>query len=203
MNGGGERLFVAVPLEEDLRRRLAAVLVDLPPPGRPVAPGNWHLTLRFLGDTPADLAERIHQEIEARELGPPPELALDGFGAFPRPARARSIWAGVDDPSGRLSALAVVVEAAARTAGFPAEERPFRAHLTLSRLRNPGDVRPWLAAAPAIRMPFMATEVVLFRSELGSGPARYHPVRTYRLGDSPPASPPASADPARPRHGIP
>lgn len=185
--GGAGRLFLGVPVTDDVRGTLRAHLRDAAGelPGRPVPPGNWHLTLRFLGDTSHDALARLREELEAEELGSRAAVTFGGLGAFPRAARASVLWLGVEEGAEALRALAERVEAAARRAGFPAETRPFTPHLTLSRIQPPRDVRRLLERVPPFpeRMPVDA--VVLFRSRLGGGPARYEEVERFFL--SPPA----------------
>jgi RNA 2',3'-cyclic 3'-phosphodiesterase len=178
------RLFLAVPLTEPARAAIRAALATALPagaPGRAVRPESWHLTLRFLGDTAPDQASRLAEVLSAAALGPPFQLAFAWLGAFPRPDRAAVLWLGVATGAAELGALAAVVERSARDAGFPAERRPFSAHLTLSRIRPPADVAPLVArpTGPPISMP--VTEVVLFRSHLGGGPARYEAAARFSL----------------------
>ena len=73
-----------------------------------------------------------------------------------------------------LARLASLADGAAESAGLGSDGR-FAAHLTLSRLRpgTPGDVRRLVDAAAAARIATTVTEVVLYESELGGGPARY------------------------------
>jgi 2'-5' RNA ligase len=183
MSEGTRRLFFALPLSAAVRDALESPLGDVPGglPGRPVPPGSWHLTLRFLGDLDPVAARAVQREVEGAVLGPPFSLELGGWGAFPRPDRARVLWLGVTEGEGPLRELTRRVETAVRAAGLPAEHRPFAAHLTLSRLREPADVRRVLEAVPpfAARMP--AGEVVLFHSRLGNGPARYEAVSRIPL----------------------
>lgn len=176
------RLFLAVPLAEDLRRDLAAALRGHGPlPGRPVPPESWHLTLRFLGDTAWDALERVGEEVGRAPPGPPFGIRFGGYGAFPRASRASVLWLGVGEGAAALAALAESVEAAVARAGFPAERRPFRPHLTLSRLRPPEDATAALARLPPFPAAMPVAEVVLFRSHLGGGPARYEPLRRFSL----------------------
>ncbi|HEY0152142.1 MAG TPA: RNA 2',3'-cyclic phosphodiesterase [Longimicrobium sp.] len=178
------RLFLGVPLSESLREALGEHLRRALPggiPGRPVVPANWHLTLRFLGDTDAEQHRRLVEALEKAPLGPRFSMVLGGLGAFPRPRRAGVLWVGVDEGAAELKRVAALAEDAARQAGFPAEKKPFSPHLTISRLNPPRDVEPVVAAAPAFGGRMEVEGVVLFRSHLGSGPPRYEPLRTFAL----------------------
>ncbi|HEX8675317.1 MAG TPA: RNA 2',3'-cyclic phosphodiesterase, partial [Longimicrobium sp.] len=183
--GGTERLFLAVELPDDARERLAAHLRDAPGggalPGRAVAPASWHLTLRFLGDTPPAQRADVVRAMADADPGAAFTLGFGGLGAFPRPARATVLWLGVEEGSERLGRLAAVAEEAARRAGFAAEERPFSAHLTLARIRPAQDVRPLLERVPPFRERIRVDAVVLFRSHLGPGGARYEAVERFPL----------------------
>ncbi|HEX2190977.1 MAG TPA: RNA 2',3'-cyclic phosphodiesterase [Longimicrobiaceae bacterium] len=183
--GGTERLFLAVELTDELRRELdahlRAALGGRPLPGRAVAPAGWHLTLRFLGDTPPDRRAEVARALRRADPGSPFTLGFGSLGAFPRPARASVLWLGVEEGEAPLRALAAVAEEAARGAGFPPEERPFSPHLTLARIRPAQDVRGVVGRVPAFggRLPVAA--LVLFRSRLGPGGARYEAVERFPL----------------------
>lgn len=132
------RVFAAVVPPAEVVLALADRLSSLEIPGKPVPPPNWHVTLRFVG--------RVDDVSYDRWLGTldqvtsmPMRIGLDGLGAFPKPPRATVLWAGVDAPG--LEDLAGAIEEATQIAGLPAEERPFRPHLTLARIRPPEDVR--------------------------------------------------------------
>lgn len=134
-----------------------------------VAPERWHVTLAFLGQVSEGQASRLAL------AGDAVDLRVEGGGMFPR-----VVWAGV---AGDLSALAREARTAARRVGISLERRPFRAHLTLARVRRP--FSDGAAVVDALRdvsgPPWTATEVVLFRSHLGPRPV-YEPLRTWRLG---------------------
>lgn len=182
---GGARLFVAVPLVPEVREALSAHLRAAFPeglPGRAAPPDNWHLTLRFLGDATPESADAVTRELNAAPL-PPPFVARFGEpGAFPRPARATVLWLGVAEGAQRLHELASTVEEAARRAGFPPERRPFAPHLTLSRLRDPADLRGVLHRLPPFASPLPVREAILYRSHLGGGPPRYEAAQRFALG---------------------
>lgn len=180
------RLFLGVGLSDEVRHGLAGHLEEelggRPLPGRPVPPENWHLTLRFLGSTDAVTYERILRQMEGADLGARFTLGFGGLGAFPRSERATVLWLGVERGEGEVRALAERVEGALEAAGVPPEERPFHPHLTLSRIRPHQDVRPLVGEVGAFPLRQPVEEVVLFRSHLGRGPARYEAMERFPLG---------------------
>jgi len=185
---GAGRLFVGIALSDEVRTGIEAVLggSGVPRlPGRRVAPGSWHLTLRFLGGTSEARFVALERELSALEHASPFDLELGGWGAFPRPARASVLWLGTGAGAGageaKLESLAAAAEAVATRAGFAPDPRPFRGHLTLSRIRPPADVRAVLSALPHSRWNLAVREVTLFRSHLGAAGARYEPLRRVRL----------------------
>lgn len=178
------RLFLAVPLTEEARRGISEHLgraLAHPLPGRPVRPENWHLTVRFLGEADEAEADRVIREVDGADRGPAFRVRWGGLGAFPRPRRATVLWLGLDQGVGEAERLAAVVEGAVEAAGFPPEERPFRSHLTLSRLRPDQDVTAVLAAVPPVGWGMPVDRVVLFRSHLGSGGPRYEELAVFPL----------------------
>lgn len=187
------RLFLAIPLDDPSRSGLADALAGLDLPGRAVDPGSWHITLRFLGNLDERGRQALSAALSASAFGLRFELSLQGLAALPSPSRARVIFARGEEvgpaarPSltaGRLGAVAALCEDAARAAGLPAERRPFAPHVTVARLRQPGDIRRWLDGAqsrPPFQIPLAVREIVLYRSHLGGGPPRYERVRTFGL----------------------
>jgi 2'-5' RNA ligase len=186
MDGGrAGRLFVGIPFPAELREGLETYLRDTfgeRMPGRPVPPANWHLTLRFLGDTDAEHHRVLVDELTAIDRGPAFDLSLAGLGAFPRAARATVLWIGVGDGAAELRALAAKIEAAAVRAGFAPEPKPYSPHLTLSRIQPAADLRRAIDAAPPFGGRMRVTEFVLFRSHLGGGPPRYERIVGFPLG---------------------
>jgi 2'-5' RNA ligase len=176
-----ERLFLGVPLTEGTRESLQRALRDRSLPGRAVPPGNWHLTLRFLGSTAPEVRDRLMRRLQAADLGASFQIGFSGFGAFPRPARATVLWLGVKAGVDRLGALADTVNRAADEPGLPGGEREFKPHLTLCRIDPPRDVRPFIAGTPYVGEKMTVDRVILFRSRLGGGPARYDEVATFPL----------------------
>ncbi len=176
-----ERLFIGVPLTEDARK---AISRSLPRklPGKPVPPENWHFTLRFLGSTEEKTRDLIIERLKSATCGAPFGIRFSELGAFPNPGRARILWLGVDDGAERMIQLAAIAEGVARSVGFAAEERDFKPHLTLSRIDPPVSVRTLLASKPQISTRMTVDTVILYRSRLGGGPARYEEIIKIGLG---------------------
>lgn len=127
------RLFVAVrfdgaALEALCRTRDALAQVKLR--GHMTARENLHLTLAFLGEQPECAAPQIRRAME-RAVGAPFALTLAAPGRF-RQERGDLWWVGVQ-PCPPLSALARRLRRELVQSGFPVDEKPFRAHVTLGR----------------------------------------------------------------------
>lgn len=182
---GGERMFLAVALDDNSRHAIAAHLDDQLAerqlPGRPVPVENWHLTLRFLGGTVALQRDQVLAYLDEHLVVEPFRISFTGLGAFPRQSRASVLWMGVAGAVEQLESAAAICEAAAVAAGFEPEGRPFHAHLTLSRIRPPQDVRPLVDLVEPVGVKLDVNAVTLYRSVLGRGPARYEVVERVEL----------------------
>jgi len=144
------RTFVAIELDETINAALAGLQGQLKaevPQGsvRWVKPGGIHLTLKFLGDVPANRIEEIERALTQACAGFPAfSLSVGGLGCFPNPRRPRVLWVGVQEESGILSRLEKAIQDEMEKLGFPPEGRKFHAHLTLGRTQrraSSGDVR--------------------------------------------------------------
>lgn len=162
-----------------LQERVHGLIASLP--GARWTEGTTrHITLKFLGPTPAERLPEVQRCCTAVAAGGEPcELRLEGLGAFPRPARAMVLWAGVTDPAGMLERLAGGLDGAFAPMGYPAEARPFAAHVTLARFRGPA--RLDLPGLEPLE-PFVLRQIRLFRSHLSSGGARYERLASFPLG---------------------
>jgi RNA 2',3'-cyclic 3'-phosphodiesterase len=190
------RLFVAVPLDEPALRAVADLVARIRADRERDAPGErdvrWvrmdglHLTLRFLGPTPEEQVGAVAEAVRRASTGQDSfEFAIDGGGAFPNPRRPRTLWLAVTEGVVELAALATAVNRELVTAGWPTDDRPYRAHLTVARsdgIRAGADVARRLAeGAEGIGVRSVADQLVLFESITGRGPARYEPLETVPL----------------------
>lgn len=180
------RGFVAVPCPPLLRAELTIAPWRSQAGVRWTAPAQAHLTLRFLGTATAEGLAALDTALRvAASLCRTLVLRPGATGAFPGWRRPRVLWLGIEAEETRsLERLAAAVEAGARVAGFPSEERPFTPHLTLGRVT---DRRALDDAVPVVRSwradsgPEPACEVVLYRSDLGSSGAHHTALARYPL----------------------
>ena len=148
-----------------------------------VPPEGVHLTLRFLGDVKRERQTVVEAAVAAAVAAAPGarRLALEAYGTFPGgKAAPRVLFVGLRDLAGSLPDLAQALDRALASAGWPAEDRPFRPHLTLGRVREglrPAQLTALRAAmtewAPPTALAFEASQLALMRSELGPGGSRY------------------------------
>jgi 2'-5' RNA ligase len=179
------RSFVAVSISEGARHQIADLLGRLRrEPGvavRWVRPELMHLTLAFLGEVSQDFMESAKGRlVEVAQRHKELTAQLKGLGAFPSPPRARVVWIGTEQGKDEVCALQADIVKALRSVGYQPEERPFSPHLTIGRLRIPGDV----SRAVAVRFesePFAIERVVLFRSVLGPGGPAYSRLAEFPL----------------------
>ena len=191
------RLFVALDPPEPVRRRIAAMQVEMrrtlrspasgEGPVRWVPPENVHLTLQFLGAVPEERLEALRAAIAAAAAGGRPlTLEVKGAGGFPSARRPRVLWVGVAGEIEPLAVLAADLGRRLAPLGFPPDERPLSPHLTVGRARE-GRGAPGLGGALAQfasqeGVPWRADALLLFRSHLAPSGARYEALDRFPLG---------------------
>jgi RNA 2',3'-cyclic 3'-phosphodiesterase len=164
------RLFVGIGFPPELKLRLSLLRFGIPG-AKWVDPGNFHLTLRFIGeigeDTAADIDATLSR-LRVRRF----TLQIAGTGVFGGD-KPRSLWAGVERTP-ELVGLRDKVEQALFRAGLPPEPRKFAPHATLARLRNPppDQLRNYLAAHAQFRAEPLPVEgfslIASFQTKAGS-----------------------------------
>lgn len=190
------RTFIAIELPEDVRRRLDTVENDLQArigsskAVRWVPAGNMHLTLKFLGEVSTANVQSLARMLRGETARHPRfSLTIGGLGAFPNPRRPRVIWVGAGAPP-ELSSLQRSIEAETRRLGYPAEDRPFSAHLTLGRIAQnarPDDIAVVARALSEIQVGELGRVEVdrlhLFRSDLHTSGSVYTSLYSFPLAE--------------------
>ena len=185
------RTFIAVPIPEAVKGRIADLLQGLVSTGADV---KWvrvdavHLTLKFLGDVERERISAVTGAVRRAVSGfPKTAVHLAGTGAYPDIRRPRVLWVGVAEGSDRLRSLAEKVDAALAGDGFERETRPFSAHLTLGRVRSPRGVADAVSRMREANWDggvFEADTVAVMQSDLQRTGAVYTALATIPLQGS-------------------
>lgn len=184
------RTFCAIELPDQVRerlrdhvRRLREAVPDVNASWS--RPENVHLTLKFFGNVRkeklpriSEAAERLVKDVSSFQI------RIGGLGVFPKPSRAQVLWIGIEDPSGQLATLQRRFEEECAREGFAKEDRAYRPHLTIARIRRPEGARELAETHLQTKFePIELTvrEIVLFRSELSPKGSRYTALSHHSL----------------------
>ncbi len=178
------RSFVALDIPVKTQEALAALTHELQ---RAQAPVSWvkadriHVTLKFLGNVTAGQIEAIQEALApAAAACSPFHLQPFGCGAFPTIKQMRVVWVGLRGDEKALFSLQKSVETGLAPLGFEPEDRAFRAHLTLGRVKGRQHQRALQEALLSLQgfeaEAFDVTELVLYKSDLMPQGARYTPL---------------------------
>ncbi len=194
------RLFIALDIDDGIRTRIQRFVEGVSgfaSEARWVRPELMHVTLKFIGEKPAEAVEEIKRGVSAVQ-GKPFEISFRGYGFFPTAKSARVFWVGIE-AGPQLASLATAVDRATSALGVPKEQHPYSPHLTLARgegrsgapgrqkedLPNRGfhKLQGKLAAMPPPEFGTMtAREFFLYQSQLMRGGARYTKIERFGLG---------------------
>lgn len=182
------RTFVAVEIPSTLQEEIGELQRELKKAGERVSwtkTSNIHLTLKFLGNVPAEEIDHVGKVLaEIASTAEPFTFRVGRLGGFPNLRRPRVLWVGVDEPSGRLVALVEDIENRLHGLGFEKEKRKFSGHLTIGRVKSSLS-KSFLQTLERTDLEggeVAADEIVLMKSELHPRGAIYTPLRRIALG---------------------
>jgi RNA 2',3'-cyclic 3'-phosphodiesterase len=190
------RLFVAIELPDEQKQALAGLQDSMRSEitrrfrdvrVRWTQRESMHLTLKFLGATPPDRLESVHNALASAVPDPPAfNLSLAYAGTFAGRRPPQVIIAGVSGQTNALHELVERIETELKIAGWPREKRPFRAHITLARLSQDlsNETRRAIAETAAMaklnsRHVWPIDHVSLMQSHLGREGARYERIARF------------------------
>ena len=191
------RLFVALDIDSSIRAGIAQFLDGVrgfAPEARWVSAESLHITMKFIGEWPADRLEELKRALAAVR-GEPAEITFSGAGFFPALKSARVFWIGIE-AGPALAGLAAALDAATSQLGVESEKRAFTPHLTLARTgsgrpgRTSSDranssfrrLQEKLAAMPAPAFGTMSPrEFYLYESKLSPRGAQYTKLASFPL----------------------
>ena len=105
------RVFIALDIDEAIRDHISRFMDgvrEFAPDARWVRPESLHVTLKFIGEKPAEAVEQVKKALAAVQ-GQPVEMGFRGHGFFPTPKSARVFWVGIESGPA-LASLANAVD---------------------------------------------------------------------------------------------
>lgn len=133
------RCFVAIELPDEIKKTIdeyVAKLMETKADVKWIPSKNLHLTLKFLGDTPEKIVPDISKRLsEITRLHNSFDIRISGAGVFPNIKYPRVIWLGIND-SEEIIKLQRDMDEALKEFGFETDDREFRPHLTIGRIRS-------------------------------------------------------------------
>lgn len=181
---GHKRLFFAVPISDEARDELARTQEQMKKQFRWskvswVAPEILHITLHFLAEVHIHLISKLVSEVNQLAMPQSFELTLDGADAFPskKDPHILVVYTSIHP---FLLVLRKRLADVLVANGLPIDERPFRPHMTLGRVRSRAEV---LQPAQIITRPisFLIESVILFESEQTPNGSNYTPLARFPL----------------------
>ena len=179
------RLFLAVWLSPKLRSEVDGLIKQLVPESTGI---KWslkeqlHFTLKFLGEQSLNLPEKMEPFLQ--EVAGKTSVFTLGFGAggyFPPRGEPRVLWLGLKNGIRELTALATVLDEACFKLGLPREDKPFKPHLTIGRIKtNPARFNRELISA-GIPGQMTVERFCLVESRLTSSGPVYRDVSGFQL----------------------
>ncbi|MBN1882062.1 MAG: RNA 2',3'-cyclic phosphodiesterase [Deltaproteobacteria bacterium] len=182
-----KRLFIAAEPPQHVVDGCRDVIEKLKGAGdgiRWVKPHGIHLTVKFFGNVDESRIPEISDAAGVLSGSGAIDLAVGGLGTFPGKKRPRVIWIGITGDLDRLVTARDMLDGALSGIGFPREDRPFRAHLTLGRVKEriPVALVSRLEQSRDISLGAMRVEgFSLIQSDLKPSGAVYTPLAFYSL----------------------
>jgi 2'-5' RNA ligase len=191
------RLFISIPIPPPAQGLIATLTEDLSagaPPVRWTAAGSAHLTLHFLGEIEPARAELLRLAFPAMvNTRAAFDLRTGRLGCFPEQGPPRVVWLGLEGQIRELMELQRAIGLALPKIAIQPEDRPFRPHITLGRVRDDAPAVQVNALRTRILDPALnqraleaateipATRILLVRSFLERSGARHETIATANL----------------------
>jgi len=133
------RCFIAIDIPEPIKReigKLIDVLKKYDADVKWVSAANFHLTLKFLGNTPESSIPGIKMALSSIVSSYQPFcIKIIGTGMFPTRKNPRVCWVGIEG-SDILKKVKEDIENSMLQFGFKKEDKDFNPHMTIGRVRS-------------------------------------------------------------------
>lgn len=183
------RVFFAIDLTDNIKNRLAVYIESLKKISKSkqirwTRPENLHITLQFLAEVNGVHIDPMINNVKAELASAiqPFQIGLRSIHLYPDPHRPRVLVIDVV-PQDTLTQLSKLIGSAIQKSGYEIEARPFRAHMTIGRIKTAQmNTLNFLAdIAPPSTNQIDVNEVVLFKSEPHPDGSHYIPLQRIAL----------------------
>lgn len=183
------RCFLAIGLPDELKNNLEQYLQRLSKHQnlfRWTKINNLHLTIKFLGEQPAENVNQILLRAMPQYAKYPHfKLTTTHFGGFPKRKRARVIWLGCEsNPQSSLLNLYNKTEKIVEHLDNIQSQKKFKPHLTIARSKEPLNPEPlwnFTERTPFPSFQFEVEQILLMQSILKSSGPEYHILQKFSL----------------------
>lgn len=132
------RTFIAVDFDNPMIVERAVetqrILSEAGAVMKPVEPQNLHITIWFFGELDRGRLELVLDEAKKVRFKPF-KVEVKGVGYFPGGNRVNVIWLGIVDPDGGFKTIFDQLVERLGGKGFKYDERGFKPHLTIARVK--------------------------------------------------------------------
>ncbi len=179
------RLFVALKIPEEVKAKVNEIRRNISPEHEGLrweSNDKLHLTLKFIGEVEDSLVKPISGALSFIEEYDKFFCSLTQFGFFFKRQEAKILWLGLNTDK-RIYNLVDKVNSELEQFSITREERKFKAHLTLLRIKRKVD-DDFIKKFRSFKIPeikFIAGEIALIKSELLPGGSKYSDIKTYKL----------------------
>lgn len=185
------RIFFALDIAEPTKMKLIEVMRALKKASRSqgirwTKPENFHVTLQFLAEIHREHLPSLIANVRTKlaTVGQSPELKFGSINIFPNPYRPRVLVLEVLAQE-ELAELSKLIGEGIQATQYEIEERPFRAHLTLGRIKQPRAMNLSFIEECILPEfdPIVVDNVALFRSEPQPEGSLYTVLERINLSD--------------------
>ncbi len=182
------RAFIAIPLPEIVQDSIGAYvdILRVKMGGmRWVKRGNYHITLKFLGEVSigsasetGSILSRIAGNLDSFHM------ELGGVGAFPSIDRPRVVWVGIKKGGGLVGRLQERIDSGMKELGYPPEFKKFHGHVTIGRVkrRRTGEMGGEIMEHPPFFGRIEVRSITLYKSTLTQKGTTYDIIEEAHLG---------------------
>jgi 2'-5' RNA ligase len=180
------RIFIALKISkvirEEIVRRRHLILDGVVNNYKWESFDKIHATLKFIGDVDRTTLSQVIDKIKWLSESEKIEATLDKFGFFLKNKKPAILWCGFN-PEKQIYSLVEKINNSLVEIGIPKEEKTFKPHLTILRIRGNEDISilKKFVSYECEKMKFSFSEAVLYESKLFPSGSVYKEIKKYQL----------------------